>query len=512
MEKVIVLDFGGQYALLIARRVREAHVYCEVLPCTAPLSAMEGASAIIFTGGPSSVYEDGAPDCDHGVYDLRVPILGICYGAQLIARTLGGNVAHGESGEYGRVDAQFYSHPLFTGVEHPTVWMSHRDRVEQLPEGFAVLASSEHCPIAAYGDDLRRIYGLQFHPEVRHTVDGQLILENFFKLVCRFDCDWHAESLIDSSIREIRAQVGDGRVISGISGGVDSSVASTLVNRAIGKQLTCIFVDHGLLRKNEAAEVLSAYRDRMGLEIVYVDAAERFLTRLQGVTDPERKRKIIGEEFIRVFEEEAQKLGGADFLVQGTIYPDIVESGGSSVKGVKGKSAVIKSHHNVGGLPKDTKFRGIIEPLRNLFKDEVRALGEALGIPSDMVWRQPFPGPGLAVRILGAIDADNLRIVRETDAILREEIARAGLSREIWQYFTVYTPLKSVGVMGDSRTYDNVVAVRAVSSSDAMTVDFSDIPHDVLGTISNRIINEVPGVNRVVYDITSKPPGTIEWE
>ena len=512
MEKVIVLDFGGQYALLIARRVREAHVYCEVLPHTAPLEALRDASAIVFTGGPSSVYEEGAPDCDHGIYDLGIPILGICYGAQLIAKTLGGSVIHGDTGEYGRADVRFFSHPLFAGAEHPSVWMSHRDRVERLPEGFSVLASSAHCPVAAYGDDARRIYGLQFHPEVRHTTDGQLILENFFRSVCGLGCSWRAENLIDSSIREIRERVGSGRVISGISGGVDSSVASTLVHRAIGRQLTCIFVDHGLLRKNEAEEVLSAYRDRMGLEIVYVDASARFLAKLEGVTDPERKRKIIGEEFIRVFEEEADKLGGADFLVQGTIYPDIVESGGSGVAGVKGKSAVIKSHHNVGGLPKDTQFRGIIEPLRSLFKDEVRALGEALGIPSDMVWRQPFPGPGLAVRILGAVDADKLRIVRETDAILREEIARAGLSRDIWQYFTVYTPLKTVGVMGDSRTYDNVVAIRAVSSSDAMTVDFSDIPHDVLGVIAGRMINEVPGVNRVVYDITSKPPGTIEWE
>ena len=511
MEKVIVLDFGGQYALLIARRVREAHVYCEVLPCTAPLEQLRDASAIVFTGGPSSVYEENAPTCDKAVFSLDIPILGICYGAQLIARTLGGEVVHGTSGEYGRVEMRFYSHPLFSGVEDPTVWMSHRDRVERLPAGFSALAATEHCPVAAFGDDTRRIYGLQYHPEVRHTAGGQQMLANFFHIICGLRCDWHAESLIESSVQEIRERVGNGRVISGISGGVDSSVASTLVHRAIGKQLTCIFVDHGLLRKNEAQEVLSAYRDRMGLEIVYVDASERFLSRLAGVTEPERKRKIIGEEFIRVFEEEAAKLGGADYLVQGTIYPDIVESGGRT-KGKDGHTAVIKSHHNVGGLPEDTKFRGIIEPLRNLFKDEVRALGEALGIPADMVWRQPFPGPGLAVRILGAIDRDNLRIVRESDAILREEIARAGLDREIWQYFTVYTPLKTVGVMGDSRTYDNVIAVRAVSSADAMTVDFSDIPHDVLGTISNRIINEVPGVNRVVYDITSKPPGTIEWE
>ena len=505
MEKVIILDFGGQYALLIARRVREAHVYCEVLPCTAPLEALKDASALIFTGGPSSVYEDGAPDCDHGIFELGIPILGICYGAQLIAHALGGTVSHGDTGEYGRVEVRFFSHTLFAQAEDPVVWMSHRDRVEKLPEGFSVLA------LAAFGDDTRRIYGLQFHPEVRHTASGQQILIGFLRSVCGLRCDWHAASLIDSAIREIREKVGAGRVISGISGGVDSSVASALVHRAIGKQLTCIFVDHCLLRKNEAQEVLAAYRDKMGLDIVYVDASERFLTKLRGVTEPERKRKIIGEEFIRVFEEEARKLGGAEYLVQGTIYPDIVESGGKA-KGKDGKTAVIKSHHNVGGLPENTEFRGIIEPLRSLFKDEVRALGEALGIPSEMVWRQPFPGPGLAVRILGAIDSDNLRIVRESDAILREEIEKAGLSRAIWQYFTVYTPLKTVGVMGDSRTYDNVIAVRAVASFDAMTVDFFDIPHAVLGAISDRIINEVPGVNRVVYDITSKPPGTIEWE
>ena len=507
-EKVIVLDFGGQYAQLIARRVREAGVYCEILPSTVKtevLRQMPELKGIIFTGGPASVYESDSPDCDKDVYNIGVPVLGICYGAQLIIKHLGGRVEHTEKGEYGKKEAVFEKCRIFDGVAASQIWMSHRDQVVSLPEGFKAICHTDGCPISAYTSDSERIIGLQFHPEVVHTVDGKRMMENFLVKVCGCKCDWSPGNLIDEYIADIKKTVGSGRVISGISGGVDSSVASVLVHRAVGEQLTCIFVDHGLLRKNEAAEVLKEYRDNLGLNIIYVDAGERFLNRLKGVTEPERKRKIIGEEFIRVFEEEASKLGGSDFLVQGTIYPDVVESG-------KGKSAVIKSHHNVGGLPKDTKFKTLIEPLKTLFKDEVRALGEALGIPEDMVWRQPFPGPGLAVRILGDITEDKLRIVRESDAILREEIKRAGLNRSIWQYFTVYTPIKTVGVMGDSRTYENVLAVRAVSSDDAMTVDFSDIPHSVLGLISNRIINEVPGVNRVVYDITSKPPGTIEWE
>ena len=506
-EKIIVLDFGGQYAQLIARRVREAGVYCEILPHTCPYSeiAQEGVKGVLFTGGPASVYADGAPDCDPQLFQGGLPVLGICYGAQLLAYRTGGQVEKNEVSEYGRALAEFEKHPLFDGADSPQVWMSHRDSVTALGSGLSVLAHTPHCPIAAFGDDQRRLYGVQFHPEVGHTVSGQQILRNFLYRICGCQGGWKAEKLADSLIAQIRETVGDKKVIAGLSGGVDSSVASVLVHRAVGTKLTCIFVDHGLLRQNEAQEVLKNYRDNLGLNIVAVDASERFLSKLEGVTDPERKRKIIGAEFIRVFEEEAEKLGGSDFLVQGTIYPDVVESG-------KGKSAVIKSHHNVGGLPKDSKFRTIIEPLRNLFKDEVRALGESLGIPHELVWRQPFPGPGLAVRVLGDITPEKLRIVRESDAILREEIARAGLQEEIWQYFTVYTPLKTVGVMGDERTYDHVLALRAVTSRDAMTVEFADIPYEVLAVISNRIINEVQGVNRVVYDITSKPPGTIEWE
>lgn len=506
-EKLIVLDFGGQYAQLIARRVRELGVYCEILPHTCPYEEIvsDGVHGVIFTGGPASVYAEDAPSCDQMLFSGKVPVLGICYGAQLMAYDCGGKVEPNTISEYGKIIASFDAHPLFSGVDNGQVWMSHRDSITALPEGFSPIAHSEHCPVAAFSCDAKQLYGIQFHPEVVHTICGQQMLRNFIYSICGCKGGYRAADLADSLISEIRQTVGDKKVISGLSGGADSSVASVLVHKAVGSQLTCIFVDHGLLRQDEAKEVLQNYRDNLGLNIVFVDASERFLSKLDGVSDPETKRKIIGEEFIRVFEEEAQKLGGSDFLVQGTIYPDIVESG-------KGKSAVIKSHHNVGGLPDDTKFRTLIEPLKTLFKDEVRELGEHLGIVKELVWRQPFPGPGLAVRILGDITPDKIRIVQQSDAILRQEIASAGMQYDIWQYFTVYTPLKTVGVMGDERTYDNVVVVRAVTSFDAMTVDFADIPHDVLSLISNRIINEVRGVNRVVYDITSKPPGTIEWE
>ena len=429
-------------------------------------------------------------------------------GAQLIAHQLGGKVETAPVSEYGRTEVEIDDKGgLFADVADKTIcWMSHTDYISQAPEGFTVTAHTPVCPIAAMENRERKIYALQPHPEVMHTVEGMKMLGAFVRDVCGCSGDWQMGSFVDDTIKAIREKVGSGKVLCALSGGVDSSVAAVLMSKAVGKQLTCVFVDHGLLREGEAQEVLDVYRNQFGMNLVFVDAKERFMKRLAGVSEPEEKRKIIGEEFIRVFEEEAEKLGGADFLVQGTIYPDVIESGGSA------NAAVIKSHHNVGGLPKDAKFRTIIEPLRSLFKDEVRALGERMGIPEDQVWRQPFPGPGLAIRVLGDVTEEKLEIVRKSDLILRQEVAAAGLKRDIWQYFTVFTPLRTVGVMGDDRTYDYVVAVRAVTSDDAMTVDFAHIPYEVLSRISNRIINEVKGVNRVVYDITSKPPGTIEWE
>ena len=510
-EKIIILDFGGQYSQLIARRIRECGVYCEILPFDAELNRIQGISlkGIILTGAPDSVYAEDASKCNHGIFRLGLPVLGICYGMQVMAHMLGGTVQSAGKSEFGKTELHTNEKAPALWKDCPAdsiVWMNHNDRVTALPVGFETTAWTDNCPIAAMANVENKFYGVQFHPEVLHSVYGAQMLKNFVHTICECTQRWNAETAAGAVIDEIKRQVGEKKVISALSGGVDSSVASVLVHKAVGDQLTCIFVDHGLLRKNEAAEVLKTYRETLGLNILHVDASERFLKKLHGVTEPERKRKIIGEEFIRVFEEEAKKIGTIEFLVQGTIYPDVIESGGSK------KAAVIKSHHNVGGLPEHIDFKELIEPLRMLFKDEVRALGKALGIPDALVNRQPFPGPGLAVRILGEITPDRLRLVRESDAILREEIAQAGLADSIWQYFTVFPNVRTVGVMGDGRTYDNLIAIRAVTSTDAMTVEAADIPYPLLQKIAIRIVNEVKGINRVVYDITPKPPATIEWE
>ena len=509
-EKIIILDFGGQYNQLIARRIREAGVYCEILNYAAPIDTWrdETLKGVILTGGPNSVYGDNAPRLGKEVFELGVPVLGICYGMQLINYVYGGEVAGAEVGEYGHTVLTTGDAPLFQGVSRETaVFMNHRDRVSVPPAGFTVDAHTDHCPVAAFSDASRGIYGVQFHPEVRHSVEGVKMLRNFAFGICGCQGGYRAEDMIGRMVADIRARVGDGRVVAGLSGGVDSSVACALAGRALGPdQLTCVFVDHGLLRKDEAKQVMATYRDNLGLNVIHVDASARFLEALAGVTEPERKRHIIGELFVRVFEEEARKIG-ADFLLQGTIYPDKIESG-------MGGSATIKSHHNVGGLPKDSLFKKdhIIEPLSMLFKDEVRAVGEGLGIPHDMVWRQPFPGPGLAVRVIGDITREKLDILRECDAIYLEELKNAGLSDAIWQSFAVLTGVRTVGCMGDDRTYGYCVALRAVTSDDAMTVEAAEIPYPVLKKVTSRIIGEVPGVNRVVYDVTGKPPGTIEWE
>ena len=507
-EKVLVLDFGGQYNQLIARRVRELNVYCEMHPCTMSLDKIRemAPKAIIFTGGPSSVFNDGAPHVDKGIFELGIPVLGICYGCQLIAYTLGGKVEHAETREYGRQDAVYDKNcPLYKGLEDGICWMSHTDRVEALPEGFKVVAHTDTCKIAAFADDKRKIYGVQYHPEVHHTQRGIDQLRNFLYEVAGVKGDWTMGNFAKNSIEALRAKLGGKKVLCAFSGGVDSAVAATLIHKAVGDALTCIFVDHGLLRKDEAKQVMKVFKEDMGMNVILADASERFLAKLAGVKDPETKRKIIGKEFIDVFEEEAKKIGAVDFLVQGTIYPDVIESG-------LGNSAVIKSHHNVGGLPSVVNFKEIVEPLRDLFKDEVRKVGFELGLPRDVVMRQPFPGPGLAIRIIGDITREKLDILREADFVFRDEIAKAGLDSEIWQYFAVLTDMRSVGVMGDSRTYDHTVVLRAVTSVDGMTADWARIPHDVLEKISTRIVNEVKHVNRVVYDITSKPPATIEWE
>ncbi len=509
-DRVLVLDFGSQYTQLIARRVRENKVYSEIFPFNVPIEKIREfrPKGIILSGGPSSVYDEGAPLPDAEVFRLGVPVLGICYGMQLMAYTLGGKVAKALKREYGRAQlAVDDSSDLLWGITADTkVWMSHGDRIESLPAGFSPIGHTDNSPVAVMADKKRRFYALQFHPEVVHTDEGTRILHNFIFGICGCKPTWEMSSFVDWSVSDIREKVGSKKVICALSGGVDSSVVALLVHRAIGDHLTCIFVDNGLLRKGEAEKVKKTFEDHFHIRLIYVDARKRFLDKLSRVTEPERKRKIIGNEFISVFEDEAKKIEDADFLAQGTLYPDVIES-----VSFKGPSAVIKSHHNVGGLPEVMKLK-LIEPLRELFKDEVRVLGEELGLPEEICWRHPFPGPGLAIRCIGEITQERLDILKESDAIVLEEIKAAGLYRKIWQAFAVILPIKSVGVMGDERTYESVVAVRAVTSLDGMTADWAKIPGEVLGRISNRIINEVKGVNRVVYDITSKPPGTIEWE
>jgi GMP synthase (glutamine-hydrolysing) len=510
-QLVIVLDFGGQYNQLIARRVRECGVYCEVKPFTTPLEELKKMNPIgfIFTGGPNSVYLDNAPKVDPALFDMGVPVLGICYGCQLMAHTLGGRVAAAQDDsarEYGKTET-FYDTgcPLFKGLPESGIsWMSHGDYMEKVPEGFALAARSKACPNVAIADVKRGFYGVQYHPEVNHTENGLGMIRNFLYEVCGAEGDWTMGDYKRTAIAYLREKVGGGRVLLALSGGVDSSVCAALLAEAVGAQLTCVFVDHGLMRKHEGDEVEAAFQS-WAMNFVRVDAEARFLGRLAGVAEPERKRKIIGEEFIRVFEEEARKIGAVDFLAQGTIYPDVIESGA-------GDAAVIKSHHNVGGLPECVDFKEIIEPLRLLFKDEVRQLGRELGLPEYLVSRQPFPGPGLAIRVIGDLTKEKLDTLRDADAIYREEIARAGLDGEIGQYFAVLTNTRSVGVMGDGRTYDYTLALRAVTTSDFMTADWARIPFEVLDLISTRIVNEVVGINRICYDVTSKPPATIEWE
>ena len=524
-EVVLVVDFGAQYAQLIARRVREARVYSEIVPHTITAQEIAGRApaAIILSGGPKSVHVEGAPDLDPGIYDLGIPILGICYGSQLIAQQLGGTVARGGSGEYGRTvmhitqeaaggsaspdssAAPATAGGLLDGLpSNQTVWMSHFDAITEAPEGFRATASSDGAPVAVLEDPQRRIWGVQFHPEVHHTPHGQDVIERFLHDLAGCSAEWTMANFVDDAVADIRAQVGAGRAICGLSGGVDSAVAAALVHRAIGAQLTCVFVDTGLMRKDEGEQVVETFRRHQGIELIHERAADRFFERLAGITDPEEKRKAIGELFIRVFEDAKGGVADAAYLVQGTLYPDVIESGTAH-------ASTIKSHHNVGGLPDDLDFE-LVEPLRTLFKDEVRAVGLELGLPEEIVWRQPFPGPGLGVRIIGEVTPDKVALLQEADAVVREELHIAGMDREIWQAFAVLADIRTVGVQGDERTYGYPIIVRAVTSEDAMTADWARIPYEVLETISSRIINEVPGVNRVAYDITSKPPGTIEWE
>lgn len=505
-QTMIVLDFGGQYNQLIARRVREHNVYCELLPYTTPTEKLLAKKpiGIIFTGGPSSVFDEGAPRVDDKLLEAGVPVLGICYGCQLIADMTGGVVAEGPR-EYGRQVLRVEKSKLFEGVKTESMcWMSHTNYIEKLPEGFRVTATTPTCPVAAMENADRGLYGVQFHPEVMHTEEGSRILRNFLYNVCGAKGDWTMENFAASTIAKLSAKIGDKKVLCALSGGVDSAVAATLVHKAC-PNLVCVYVDHGLMRKNETEEIVRVFRDEQGMDLIAVDAGARFLAKLKGVTEPEKKRKIIGAEFIKVFEEEAKKIGAVDYLVQGTIYPDVIESG-------LGASAKIKSHHNVGGLPDVVDFKEIVEPLRDLFKDEVRACGFEIGLPASIVMRQPFPGPGLGIRIIGEVTAEKVKILKDADYIYREEIAKAGLDKEIWQYFAVLTNVQTVGVMGDERTYDHVCGLRAVTSVDGMTADFARIPYDVLERVSLRIVNEVKGINRVAYDITSKPPATIEWE
>lgn len=508
-ELILILDFGGQYNQLIARRVRECNVYSEVVPFNISLEEIKekNPKGIIFTGGPASVFGDNSPKCTEGIFDLGIPVLGICYGMQLMTYTLGGKVLSANKREYGTTDVSIDNSSLLLQGFGDTngFLMSHTDYVEIVPEGFKNIGSTSSCPNAAMENPEKKLYGIQFHPEVNNSINGIQVIKNFLFNVCNCTGDWVISSFAQESIQKLKEKIGDKKALCALSGGVDSSVAAVLLSKAIGKNLTCIFVDHGLLRKNEGDEVEEIFRNQFDINLIRVNAKDRFLEKLAGVTDPERKRKIIGEEFIRVFEEEAKKIGTVDFLVQGTIYPDVIESG-------LGKSSVIKSHHNVGGLPDYVDFKEIVEPLRDLFKDEVRKTGLELGIPENLVYRQPFPGPGLAIRVIGDITDDKLNILKDADSIFREEIAKAGLHKSINQYFAVLTNLKSVGVMGDERTYDYTIALRAVETTDFMTGVWSKIPYEILEKVSSRIVNEVNHVNRVVYDITSKPPATIEWE
>ncbi|MFA5316502.1 MAG: glutamine-hydrolyzing GMP synthase [Dehalococcoidales bacterium] len=510
-EAIIIIDFGSQYSMLIARRIRECQVYCELVPHDTPWEKIAPLNprGFILSGGPASVNEHGAPLAPAYIYESHLPVLGICYGMQLITQQLGGKVALGTKQEYGHAILHLsqLDSPLFADIPAvTTAWMSHGDLIEEMPPGFNTMAYTENSPVAVMGND-RNIFGMQFHPEVIHTPEGKAILKNFVYRICGCQGNWTVGNFIEESIDQIRQQVGSGKVITALSGGVDSAVVASLIHRAIGDQLTCIFVNHGMMRREEVERTFNVFHLNLGMNIIMVDASERFLKQLETVTDPEKKRKIIGGEFIAVFEEEAGKMGKVDFLAQGTLYPDVIESAASGNKA----SAKIKTHHNVGGLPENMTLK-LIEPLRNLFKDEVRQVGMALGLPEEMVWRQPFPGPGLAIRIIGEVTKEKLEILRAADWIVMNEIKKAKLYRQLWQSFAVLTDVHSVGVMGDYRTYGYLLAVRAVTSEDAMTADWAKLPYDLLGRISNRVVNEVPGVNRVVYDITSKPPSTIEWE
>ncbi|MBU3914868.1 glutamine-hydrolyzing GMP synthase [bacterium] len=509
---ILILDFGSQYTQLIARRIREQGVYCEIHPFNVPLETIRSMNpeGIILSGGPSSVLGDLSPSIDPELFDWNIPVLGICYGLQLMSLLLGGNVEDSAHSEYGRTEININQEDIFfdtVSLEKPlTVWMSHGDRVIKIPPGFQVLADSKNCPFTAIVEPKRKLYGIQFHPEVTHTDNGIQLLRNFIFKICKCESDWNMDSFLETKIKEIQKEVGDEKVLCALSGGVDSSVTAIMLHKAIGDNLVCVFVNNGLLRKGEAERVVSLFEKHYHLNLIHIDASERFLDILKGVSDPEQKRKIIGNEFINIFEHEARKLKGIKFLAQGTLYPDVIES-----ESFKGPSAVIKSHHNVGGLPKDMEL-SLIEPLRELFKDEVRELGRTLELDDEFVYRHPFPGPGLGIRILGDVSADKIKVLQEADFIVMEEIKKAGLYRQIWQSFAVLLPIKSVGVMGDARTYEWTIAIRCVNSTDAMTADWVQLPYELLGKMSNRIINEVNKVNRVVYDITSKPPGTIEWE